>query len=107
MARKKAVDSTARAYWSAYFGDYGDQLVKEKIPRRVAQRVVAELKSAARVVGVRIGHFGAGAFARTVKGGLLFEGVAQVRTADRKVQTHVFAAEFDAKGAITSFKLAA
>lgn len=31
---KQAVDDTAKAYWTAYFGDYGDQWVRE-IKRRV------------------------------------------------------------------------
>lgn len=36
--RRQAIDSKAKDYWEAYFGEYGRQLVKSDLPRAVTDR---------------------------------------------------------------------
>lgn len=112
---RTALDSTAKAYWEAYFGPYGKAWTRD-VPRRVAMAVADGVKKAAATGGraaprIAKAKLAPLAWAPTITGGLEFEGVLRLTAADARGKTVVlhraFSAEFDTLGKLVNLTQAA
>lgn len=101
--RKRAVDATTKAYWTAYLGPYGKQLT-DKVPRRIAGVLAEGLRrQASRDEGLKVvqGQIAPLAVAGTEGGGVVLDGVFRCATERRGRNEHriiAFQALVDADG---------
>lgn len=114
LVRKQAIDTTARDYWTEYFGEYGEAWVRD-IRRRVTAAVAQSVRRASRNadqanVQVQASPCGAGVMTR-LDGTRLFRAEAYVRvvpagadrrTAASKARRYLVAATFDIEGRMTA-----
>lgn len=97
--KKQAVDSTAEAYWNAYFGEYGRAWVR-KIPRRIAGVVFSRTAGAGQAPVVTDARVVPLVHAIT-KEAVHLEG-ACIASVDGRRTTRLFSASFDHEGRLLS-----
>jgi hypothetical protein len=89
---KTAIDSTAKDYWSSYFGPYGKELVRD-----IKKRVLAALHTAKRTASAD-GEIRPLAFVRMGEG---FTIEAAVRSGDQRL---LICAALDAQGNVLAIR---
>jgi hypothetical protein len=105
MARKTALDQTAKDYWTAYFGEYGKSWVRD-IPRRIKANLDSEFARSASPDDSSLVKLEVIPFAHAVgEDSVELEGALRGELSDGARVSHLFLSEWDHEGNLKDLHL--